>query len=237
MKIINCENSIDALLKCKTALREALARVLNEPVLFMVSGGSAIELLLDMPFALLGSHMTIGLLDERYSKEVGASNSEILQATDFYKKAVREEVSFIGMNLADKESLEDAAKSYDNDLKEWRRLHKESKVIITQGVGEDGHTAGIMPYPENPERFKQMFMNDEVWVAGYDATVSKNKFPLRITATISFLRNQVDKSIAYAVGKSKEPALEKIALPNGTLWETPARVMREMKDVKVVYAK
>ena len=103
-------------------------------------------------------------------------------------------------------------------------------MVITQGIGEDGHTAGIMPYPENSALFKSLFDDPEKWVVGYDAE-GRNEHPLRVTVTLSFLREVVDHSIVYAVGDGKKEALRQVLAETGTLWQTPARIIHEMRNV------
>ena len=63
----------------------------------------------------------------------------------------------------------------------------------------------------------------------YDAE-DKTPIPLRVTATLPFLR-EVDGAIVYAVGDQKAEALQKVVAHEGTLFSTPARVLKQMKSV------
>jgi len=58
--------------------------------------------------------------------------------------------------------LEKLAHRYESSLFEWAKKHPEGKIIATMGIGFDGHTAGIMPYPENPETFARLFEDKEI---------------------------------------------------------------------------
>ena len=100
------------------------------------------------------------------------------------------------------------------------------------GMGPDGHTAGIMPFPEDENRFDVLFQNSEKWVVGYDAE-EKNQYPLRVTTTIPFLR-MVDYALLYCVGENKKEALKRVLADGGVYAETPARVIREMATTHIV---
>lgn len=103
-------------------------------------------------------------------------------------------------------------------------------IFITQGIGEDGHTAGMMPYPEDPALFQSLFVDTDRWVVGYDAE-AKNTCPKRVTATIPFLRNIVSESIVFMCGSEKRAALERVVNREGTVAKTPALILHEMKSV------
>ena len=54
---------------------------------------------------------------------------------------------------------------------------------------------------------------------------------MRVTTTFPYLLYVVDYSIVYAVGEEKKEALKRVLQDKGTLEETPARVIRDMKNV------
>ena len=97
------------------------------------------------------------------------------------------------------------------------------------GVGKDGHTAGVMPFPESKKLFEDLFLDQE-WVASFDAT-GKSEHKLRFTTTLTFIKKQVDHAVVYVQGKDKKEALEKISDKKGELYEIPAKIFCEMKDV------
>ena len=90
-----------------------------------------------------------------------------------------------------------------------------------------------MPYPEDPHRFDDLFENHGRWVTGYDAN-TKSTFPLRATVTLSFLRTAVAFSLVFVAGEGKKPALLRTLAEEGTLAETPARIIQQMKTVILV---
>lgn len=182
--------------------------------------------------SLFGKRATITVLDERWSEDSAISNFAHVAGTEFYKKAKGAGALSIDTRSQKGEELPALAARFDCALKEWRRTHPDGIVIATQGIGADGHTAGIFPHPENPAFFQELFENPAQWVAAYDAS-GKNPYPLRVTVTPPFLRNQVDLSLVFIVGEEKRLAFEKVMAPEGTLWEIPGRIIREMKEVHV----
>ena len=199
------------------------------PILFLSAGGSALALLEYVDDSILASHVTIGVSDERFSIEEEVNNFAQLAATNFYQRAQRRGVLWIDTRLKTGETQAALAERFDSALKTWRAQHSHGAVLITQGIGVDGHTAGIMPFPEHPARFAELFENPQRWAVDYDASAQKNAYPLRVTATLVFLRGQVAQSIAYAVGEEKRNALRAVVAKEGALAHTPARVLREMQ--------
>lgn len=131
------------------------------------------------------------------------SNFLALSQTKFYKK-----ISFFEMNKWPKADL----------------------VVALMGIGLDGHTAGIIPYSEDPKKFKDLFEGDEALV-NYNAG-HKNFHPLRTTVSISFLKNRVDQAFVYVKGEEKKEILKKVLESKNTA-EYPAAVINFMKKVSI----
>ncbi len=225
----------------RAKLKKKAARFLQEvflkenktkPILLLLSGGSALELLPYVDASLLGANTTISVLDERWSDDSLASNFAKIAATEFYKEAKDAGACFIDTRVREGESRNAFAERFDHALKKWKRAHPDGIILATQGIGEDGHTAGIFPYPENPALFQKLFEDKNKWVVGYDAK-EKNPYPFRVTVTLPFLRDHVDFSVVYLAGEEKRAAFEKVIAPDGTPWETPGRIVREMKDARI----
>lgn len=212
-------------------LNDLLINYKNKPLLLLLSGGSSFKLLNNVSKNNLNDHITISVLDERFSDKEKDTNFFQLTHTSFYQNSIDKKCNFINPLLTAGESITYVTLAFEKSLRKWKKANLEGKVIITQGIGEDGHTAGIMPYPDEPEVFHNLFENTS-WAIGYDAK-EKNKFPLRITTTITFLKNIVDHSIVYITGENKKNALEKVLAKEGLISEIPARVMKEMKNSEV----
>ncbi len=226
MRIKSYVNAEEALRSAINYLAEILENNKDKPVLLLLSGGSAFSLVDNLD---VGQNVTVGVLDERYSDDESINNFSQLMKTDFYKKAQLVGCKFIDTRFLG-ESQQVATDRFENILRDWKNQNSEGKVIITQGIGPDGHTAGIMPYPEDEEFFRNNFQSDN-WVASYD-TKNKNPYPLRITTTITFLIDVVDISIVYAVGEKKKKPLYDLQ-NKGSIAEVPARVLKKMKEVVI----
>jgi len=236
MKITQCKSTQETQARAGELLRALLmdAKEHTQSVLLLLSGGSAFSLLDAIPKDALGEQVTIGVLDERFSQDEADNNSFQLTGTKFYANAYAVGVSFIDTRAGAAETQALLADRFEKALHEWAEAHVDGVIIATMGVGADGHTAGIMPFPENPVLFQKLFEDKTKWVAAYDAG-TKNPYPFRVTVTMPFLRTQVDHAVVYAVGEEKKSALEKVLLVEGSLAETPARIFHEMSDVRMYF--
>ncbi len=226
MRIKSYADAEEALRNAINYFSEILENNKDKPILLLLSGGSAFSLLDNLD---VSQSMTIGVLDERYSDDESINNFSQLMQTDFYKRAQSVGCDFIDTRLMNRSQIE-LGNDFEKQLRIWKKLNPNGLIVITQGIGPDGHTAGIMPYPEDGEFFRDNFQSDN-WVATYDAK-DKNQYSLRITTTITFLIDVVDMSIVYAVGDNKKQSLHNIQ-NQGSIAEVPARVLHNMKDVIV----
>ena len=208
----------------------------DKDVLLLLSGGSVLSL---YSVGLLGlsNRITIGVLDERYSDDPKVNNFQTISKTQLYKQAKKSGCNFIDTSVRKSESAQELAERFEKELRKWKNDHPDGIVITTQGMGPDGHTAGMMPYPESKDMFKKLFENQDSWVVGYDSG-NKNPYPLRVTTTMQFLRNIIDISIMYAAPEDfaersvKIPILKKIlSKQNMPLHKYPASIIRHMKNV------
>ena len=207
------------------------SQLVNNDILLLLSGGSALKLLDLIDQSLIGNKTTITVLDERYSTNVDENNFSILSSTPFYESTKERGASFIDTRLKEKETIDELAARFEHVLRNWKTAHPNGLMIATQGIGPDGHTAGILPFPENPSYFAETFETTDRWVFGYDAE-NKNQFPLRVTTTIPFLK-LLDHSIVYVVGDDKKEVIQKAILADAKLNEVPSSVIQQMKDVQL----
>lgn len=207
--------------------------VQKKSVLFLSSGGSALNILSLLDSSALGPHITIGVLDERYSFDATINSFAQIRDNPFYTLAKNKGCLFFDSRPKDTETLEQLAFRFDQFLQTWRKNNPEGVIIITQGIGPDSHTSGIFPYPGDSQTFKQLFDDKEKWVIGYDVG-KKNKYPHRVTTTVAFLKDQVDISIFYATGRDKKEALLHALTQRSKVHEVPAAVIHQMKDVRVL---
>ncbi len=232
MKIIRISDTGELSKNAGEILSTFLKGQAIRPTLILLSGGSAFDILSFVELPHDCTHLTISVLDERCSADENGNNFLLLTKTEFYARAAQGGAGFIDTSISRGETPELLAIRMEESWRTWKKENPEGLVIATMGIGTDGHTAGIMPMPEDPKHFEELFENDARWTVGYDAG-DKNSMPLRATATCSFLRNEVGAAIVYTIGESKRSALQKTLAETGSLTETPARIMREMKDVTV----
>jgi len=200
----------------------------NARKLLLLSGGSSMSDLNHVDTSLIDEEPTIAMSDDRYSTDPQVNNFLLLTQTSFYTKAKEQGAHFIETSVKNNESLEEVAARFETSIQNWKKLGGE--IIATMGMGPDGHTCGMMPFPEDPEKFEELFENKNL-VVGYDAK-NKNEFPLRVTVTTPLVL-QISHAIMYVQGDNKEEALVRVFDDEGTLPETPARIWREMNDVTI----
>lgn len=234
MKLIR-EYNPEVLLK---RAREAVHTILtgykqaNTPTLMLCAGGSSFQLLGGLDARLLGKHLTVSVLDERFSFDPNVNNFAQLTTTTFYREASVSGARFIDMRVREGETVQLLASRFEYALKNWQEVHKDhGAVFAIVGVGADGHVAGIMRYPEDAAKFNELFEKPDHWVVGYTAPEGKNDFPERVTVTLPFLRTRVDRAVAYMSGERKKDAYTRLMSEHGSLPETPGRIIHEMKDV------
>lgn len=193
-------------------------------VLFLSSGGSSIGVLDFIDESAIGPYLTIGIFDERFDPTNKTSNYAQLRRTGFYQKAVQRGCRLIDTMTQRGQTKEELADYYEQELRSWRARHPRGAILATMGIATDGHTAGIMPFPEDPERFRALF-EGERWIIAYD-TGTKNPFPLRVTTTFTFLR-YVDLVGIFVVGKEKAPAFKRM-LSGDDCAELPVRIIKTL---------
>lgn len=229
---IHCvEQSREVLGEAQEKLHALLEENKANHVLLLLSGGSAFDLLSGVPSEVLGSHITCGVLDERYSTDAAVNNFAHISSLEFFTVATQQGVHFIDTRVQEGQTLEQSANEFEQHLRTWYNTHQNGVIIATQGIGLDGHTAGIMPYPDDKEEFEKLFCDPAYWVRGYDVGV-KNQYPLRITTTVPFLK-KITHTLVYCVGSNKKDALARVMAEQGNLHETPARILREMNEVNL----
>lgn len=212
--------------KAGGAVSDFLRENKNISILFLVSGGSSLEILEYISPHDLGPHITISVVDERYDAK--NSNFQALTEKNFYTSAKEKNCGFIDTRIKGGETKESLAQRFETELRAWKKNHANGMVIAILGMGENGHTAGIMPYPENPSFFEKTFVETDKWVQSYD-TGEKNPIPHRITTTIPFLTKETDEIVFYACGEAKKEAFRRVFATEGTLAQTPARVINSTK--------
>lgn len=215
-------------------LREVLLNA-DHPILFLTSGGSWFDVLRHLNVdGLFDEKSLIGVLDERYSRDPSVNNFAQLLKQDICRLGRTYGCAYIDTRVGRGEKLRDLAERFERCIREWHERHPDGSVVVTMGIGSDGHTAGILPAPDDESAFLERFVDTDRFVVGYEVKPRVNPHTQRVTTTIAFLVDYVDTAVVYAVGAKKHAALERVMAQNGTLAETPARVLRQMRDVVLV---
>ncbi len=197
------------------------------PLLILVSGGSAVSVIEHCDTTLMGEHITLGLIDERFSKDPADLNKILLETSDFFTEGVKYGANTFDLSMEDKESSTAAAERFEDQLRAWINRYPQGKIFAVLGIGEDGHTAGIMPGLHDVD-----FSGSKLAVA-YTIDKKVSMHTDRITVTLTFLRTYVDEAIAYAVGPKKQKAINTLLADDADITKTPATVFKQMKSVKL----
>jgi len=234
------------------ALNDLLVQSKTQPILLLLSGGSALEILDYVSPSSLGDNLAITVLDERFTPlEASAKSATVadgnlaltglsqvpeisnflqLQKTQFCTDALEAAASFFGTLPRNGESMENLAARWESALKKWRSDFPKGKIIATLGMGADGHTAGIFPFPEDVPKFRGLFERN-AWVAPYN-TGNKSQYNERITVTVTFLK-LIDEAIIFACGEEKKEKFDMVLSKSSALAELPALAWHELKRARI----
>lgn len=225
MEIVICSNPSET---AGEVISEALRRHRNTAILLLLSGGSALSILEHIDNDVLGPHVTITTLDERFSADPTINNFAQIEVTDFYTNARARGAQAIATRIQESDTLGESGKRFENSLREWRMNNPDGVMLATMGVGEDGHTAGIFPGD-----FETDFSGDD-WVVSYVVPETINPYRERITVTYTFLRTQLAEVVVYAVGEKKKSVIADITTPLNTVEKLPISIVNELPVVTIV---
>jgi 6-phosphogluconolactonase/glucosamine-6-phosphate isomerase/deaminase len=211
------------------AISAILEKEQGKDILLMLSGGSAFAVYDAISPQWLSDHVTLAMVDDRFSRELDINNSHLLQATDFYNESINADAYFISTEVWNEQTPEELAKRFEHGLRQWRKEFPKGVVIAVFGMGEDGHTAGMIP--DEDYVFTELFENTGKWVVGY--STQNNEYHERVTITMPFIREQVNHTVVFISGEKKRVAFDRLVAENGNLEETPARILCELKNVEI----
>lgn len=212
---------------------------IGQKTLLLLSGGSATKLYPAVAEFIKTSeldfgYLVIGQVDERkFNSQQSTVNREDTNAYQIEKTGLWEacRLKNISYYLVSQEgTLEDAAEKYNRQMEEFFKDYTYKIGVL--GIGEDAHTAGLLPGYQN-------VWNNNQFVVGYDIQPGQDKamalsclktFRRRITAT-PFALKQLDQAVIVATGAKKKWAIEKVLDP-GSLEDFdkyPAAVLQKIK--------
>jgi 6-phosphogluconolactonase/glucosamine-6-phosphate isomerase/deaminase len=203
----------------------------SSKVLLLLAGGSAVKIYVDLHHYLTDddySNLTICMGDERWNENPDHTDSnfkaikDLQVIKDLEAKGAKIETILHG------KTIEDDTADFNTMLD--AHFTAKHKVISLQGIGPDGHTAGILPAPK--DKFNAVFSQD-AW-AVYHTDID-TKFPKRITISPKTI-NAVDTIIVYSAGESKLSPLSKLNtiknLKQTQIHDMPSKILCG-KDVNI----
>jgi 6-phosphogluconolactonase/glucosamine-6-phosphate isomerase/deaminase len=216
------------------AISNILKKEQGKDILLMLAGGSAFAVYDAILPQGLSNKVTISMTDDRFSHELDINNSHILQATDFYNEAINADAYYISTEVWHENKPEELAERFEYGLRKWREEFPDGVVVAVFGVGEDGHTCGMIPGggTSSGKKFSgiELFEKTDKWVVGF--STPNNEHHERVTITMPFIRNNVDYAVAYISGDKKQKVFEKLIAEKGSLEDTPARILKEIKNIE-----
>jgi len=216
---------------CGQHLSQLLSAYADQEVFLLVSGGSALGVLGDINVAQLSSSVHVCVVDERFGVAKDDQNYYQLSQTDFARGFIAQGGMVCDTSLHDLNSLATAEARFGAHLQSIASQSRDGvRVITILGIGPDGHTAGIMPYPDDVETFHSLFYDKKRLAVGYDVG-EKSPFSERVTASASFLRQHVSHTIVYATGAEKADVLESVLATGDDPHVYPGRIIHDMSDV------
>ncbi len=213
-------------------VRDALARKIvsrlkaNRPVLFVASGGSTAPVAAAVCAGLarefrdrekiLKLLMSVTLADERYGPAGHPDSNWRSLLENGFEPASFASFPVLREGSGSKGGEDEAARVFGDILADAavRRGHDDLFVVGLFGVGEDGHTAGILP--GSPAA--AISPDDSVYAIAYRSAIFT-----RITMTPAFFRH-VDYAVALATGEKKRAAVDSLR-SDGPALEPPARLI------------
>lgn len=182
----------------------------GKKTLVFLSGGSVMAL---YPKLAEFIRLRIAQVDERFQPE----NKEDINARAIDKTGFQ--VPYY--KVRQDGSLAEAVRSYDNEIS--RLMEWADYKMAVLGIGEDGHTAGLILGYEKE-------WNIDSYVAGYN--LGYGKFRQRITVTPKLLK-QLDYALVVAGGEKKKTAIQN-ALKKENLEDLnnyPAAIIQKIPQV------
>ncbi len=201
------------------------------PALLLLSGGSALSVVERLSVWDDMKGLTIVALDERFDPTNRESNLAHIAGTTWFSRATANGASAIDTGTLPVDTSETLAERFSQALAAWRMAHPTGIIVGLFGMGDDGHTAGIFPLPEDERTFTERFQGERAVVAYRAPDTVKN--PFRITVTLSYIRSFA-RGFAYLCGENKRKKLDQLRrnepLPLSVF---PAGILKELPMVSI----
>jgi len=179
----------------------------GDSITWLLAGGSAIDYYRNLASFVTKdidfSRLTISLGDERYSPDRFHRDATMptFMKLELFKKLKEKGAKFFDILTGD--SLDHDANRFDSFLQE--ALNKHNFILSNQGIGADGHTAGIIPNSDQ-KLFKSIYESGSLAVGHRYGGLH----PERITITPKMIKS-ANMITVYAVGEEKKQILRRLS--------------------------
>lgn len=203
LKIIKCQNSDEVI----TQANQLLKKLINYQTLLLLSGGfTSKPLYQKIALERTLNPGAVALVDERYGGQFHSDSNELMiKSTGLVDYLIFQNIPFD--KILEDQSLDKTAQDYEAKIQDL--FKKFSQKVAIMGIGEDGHTAGILP---------ETIYDHTKWVIGYQT--DKSQFSSRITLTFEAL-SQINIFLILVTGQNKGSGLKK-ALGSFDRFQVPA---------------
>lgn len=216
-------STTDKALEAAQLLYASLAKsqFFSQPSLLLLSGGSCItvasHLVTLLPSDLDLSQLAVTLADERWVEPGSAnSNEQNLRDQGVIQALEQRGATFIPI-LGRQLSAQESAQAVHTQFQQL--LAEKTAVVLLAGMGEDGHTLGILPNSD-PSTFFPTFSGEQL-VTYYELGEGQdNPHKKRITATFTAV-GKVTATYLFAVGENKKSALQHLKNKDETVNNKP----------------
>jgi len=209
MHVEFCDNTQQVAQYIANAINSAVGA--GRSVLWLISGGSTIPITVATQRILQNPKaVTIMQVDERYGKP-GHKDSNWQR---LLTAGIKADSFAHAYPVLQNQTFEQTTEDYDHLLQ--NKLQEQPYVIGLFGIGEDGHTAGLLPSSRG-------LADMQSYVTGYSGpdfmriSIAPRVFPL------------LDMAVAYAAGKPKAPAIAQLQ-QTVAIELQPAQLLKEARN-------
>ena len=189
-------------------------------VVCLLAGGSALDVVKYIELPAISECRTIFMMgDERVSRERDLNNYMQLQSMYPDYRILEHTIETIPL---EGESVEIFAERIGVEFLQKITELNEPHIISLQGIGDDGHTAGI--FPMDRDSFTDSYKDTAMYVPVHVNSLEAN---FRTTFTPNWLLENVDEMIGFVAGEKKAAVTSMLTSEQKSLHERPAELLKQ----------
>jgi hypothetical protein len=213
-------------------LTSFFAQYADVPMLILLSGEVCFDVIQHLNTKHLPKNLSVSVLDERYDSNQGNIFDQLTDKL-FYKQARDMGVHFFDMRPTSGETLKSVAERLNTTLHSWRETNPDGLIVTIQDIGQDGRIAGVVGKTMKTGEFLGTFEDRNTWAVGYKLLPTQSEHLERVTATLSFMRHEVNHAYVIVDIKNGLTALRTLLNEGGYLSDFPALILRDMNKVEI----